>query len=56
MLDDIPGVGPARRLAIMKAFASIDEVKDASISELSEKAGLPNNAAEAIYNFFRNKS
>ena len=56
VLDDIPGVGPARRLAIMKAFASIDEVKDASISELIEKAGLPNNAAEAIYNFFRNKS
>ena len=53
VLDDIPGVGPARRKALMKAFKSIDEVKNATAEELAEKAGLPQNTAEEIYAFFR---
>ena len=53
VLDDIPGVGPARRKALMKTFKSIDEIKSASAEELAEKAGLPQNTAEEIYAFFR---
>lgn len=53
VLDDIPGVGPARRKALMKAFKSIDEIKSATAGELAEKAGLPQNTAEEIYAFFR---
>ena len=53
VLDDIPGVGPARRKALMKAFKSIDEVKNATAEELAEKAGLPQSTAEEIYTFFR---
>lgn len=53
VLDDIPGVGPARRKALMKAFKSIDEIKEATAEELAEKAGLPQNTAEEIYRFFR---
>ena len=53
VLDDIPGVGPARRKALMKAFKSIDEVKNATAEELAEKAGLPQSTAEEIYAFFR---
>ena len=53
VLDDIPGVGPARRKALMKAFKSIDEIKSATAEELAEKAGLPQNIAEEIYAFFR---
>ena len=53
VLDDIPGVGPARRKALMKAFKSIDEIKSATAEELAEKAGLPQNVAEEIYAFFR---
>lgn len=53
VLDDIPGVGPARRKALMKAFKSIDEIKEATAEELAEKAGLPQNTAEEIYAFFR---
>ena len=53
VLDDIPGVGPARRKALMKAFKSIDEIKSATAEELAEKAGLPQNTAEEIYAFFR---
>lgn len=55
VLDDIPGVGPARRKALMKAFKSIDDVKSASAEELMEKAGLPQNTAEEIYTFFHQK-
>lgn len=54
VLDDIPGVGPARRKALMKAFSSIDEIKNASVEELMEKAGFPRNAAEAVHSFFHN--
>ena len=53
VLDDIPGVGPARRKALMKAFKSIDEIKEATAEELAEKAGLPQSTAEEIYRFFR---
>ena len=53
VLDDIPGVGPARRKVLMKAFMSIDEIKSASVEELAEKAGLPQNIAKEIYAFFR---
>lgn len=52
VLDDIPGVGPSRRRALMKAFSSIEEIRSASVDELIEKVGIPINAATAIYEFF----
>ncbi len=52
VLDDIPGVGPARRKALMKAFSSLEDIKNASVEELINKAGLPRNSAEDIYKFF----
>ena len=52
VLDEIPGVGPKRRLALMKAFSSIDEIKEASKEELMTKGNLPENAAEAVYSYF----
>ena len=53
VLDDIPGIGPARRRALMKAFPSLDDIRSASVEEIMEKAALPKNAAEAIYSFFK---
>ncbi len=53
LLDDIPGVGPTRRKALMKSFASMEEIREASVETLMEKANLPRNAAESIYTFFR---
>ena len=52
VLDDIPGVGPERRKALMRAYDSLEELKGASAEELCEKAGLPRNAAEAVVAFF----
>ena len=54
VLDDIPGVGPARRKALMKAFSSLEDIKNATVEELMEKAGFPRNAAEAVHSFFHN--
>lgn len=52
VLDDIPGVGPARRKALMRQFKSIDEIKNASVEELMEGTEIPRNIAEEIYAFF----
>ncbi len=53
VLDDIPGVGPARRKALMRHFKSIDEIKAASVEELASIPELNMRAAEEIYRFFR---
>lgn len=52
VLDDIPGIGPARRRSLMKAFHSLEELKDAETETIMEKASLPRNAAEKVYAFF----
>ena len=52
MLDDISGVGPKRRRALMKKFKTIDELKKASVEELQETEGMNIGAAQAVYDFF----
>ncbi len=56
VLDEIPGVGPTRRKALMKSFASIDELKVADAQTISEKANIPMHIAEGIAAFFAEKS
>lgn len=51
-LDDIPGIGPTRRKALMRHFDSIADIKDATVEELSQIPEIPQNVAEGIYNFF----
>lgn len=53
VLDDIPGVGPARRKALMRHFASIQDIRQASLEQLMEIPEIPRAAAEEIYQFFR---
>ncbi len=53
VLDDIPGIGEKRRRALMKYFKSIDDLKAASVEEISKVEGIPVNVAEEIHNFFR---
>ena len=52
VLDDIPLVGPTRRKALMRAFESIEDIKNASIEQLCAIDEIPQNAAEQIYAFF----
>lgn len=52
VLDDIKGIGPSRRLQLMKSFSSIEDIKNASVEELMEKASVPENVAKDIYLYF----
>lgn len=53
VLDEIPGVGPARRKALMRHFKSIAEIREASAEQLAEVPEIPMHIAEEIYSFFR---
>ena len=52
VLDDIEGIGPARRKALMRRFQSLEAVRDASVEELAATEGMNRRAAESVYNFF----
>ncbi len=56
VLDDIPGVGPARRKALMRHFKSIQEIKNASVEELASLPEVNRRAAEEIYQYFRGQN
>lgn len=52
VLDDIPGVGPARRKALMRHFKSIEDIKNAEAAQLCEVPEIPEHIAGQIYDFF----
>ncbi|MEY8521702.1 excinuclease ABC subunit UvrC [Lachnospiraceae bacterium 38-10] len=52
VLEDIPGVGEARRKALMRHFKSIEEMKNASVEQFAEIPEIPENIAKGIYDFF----
>ena len=52
VLDDIPGVGPARRKALMRHFKSLEEIRQASVEELMEIPEMNERTAEEIVTFF----
>lgn len=52
VLDEIPGVGPARRKALMKHFKSIEEIRNASVEQLCEVPEIPEHIAKQIYQYF----
>ena len=55
VLDEIPGIGEKRRRALMKAFSSIEDLKNASVEEIAALPEIPANVAEGIYNFLHDK-
>ena len=52
VLDDIPGIGPARRKALMRRFQSLDAIRSASIEELSGTEAMNEKAVEEVFRFF----
>ncbi|MHB1294279.1 MAG: excinuclease ABC subunit UvrC [Anaerolineae bacterium] len=48
LLDDIPGIGPRRRNALLKAFGSLDGIRQASLEELEAVPGMNHSAAERL--------
>ncbi len=52
VLDDIDGIGPARRKGLMKKFKDIEGIKEAGIEELASAPSMNRLSAEKVYNFF----
>jgi len=52
ILDDIDGIGPARRKALMRHYLSLDAIRAASVEELAKIPSMNEKAAESVYNFF----
>lgn len=52
VLDDIPGIGPARRKALMKHFKGLEGIRDASREELAAVDSMNEKSAAEVYEFF----
>ena len=52
ILDDIPGIGPARRKALMRHFESLESIKAATLDELANIPSMDMRAARAVKDFF----
>lgn len=55
VLDDIPGVGPAKRKALLEYFGKLEYVKNAEIEEIEKVKGVNRTLAEEIFYFFNEK-
>ena len=53
ILDEIPGIGPARRKALMQHFASLEEVKNATVEQLEQVPTMNRISARQVYEFFQ---
>ena len=51
-LDDIDGIGPKRRKALMKKYVSAEKMAEASIEDLNDTESMSREAAENVYNYF----
>lgn len=56
ILDDINGIGPTRRRALMKHYQSLEAVREAEIEELMKVPAMNRRAAEEVYSFFHPKA
>ncbi len=52
VLDQIPGVGPAKRNALLGHFKKLEKVQSASVEELMEVQGIHEKLAKKIYEYF----
>ena len=55
MLEDIPGIGPARRKALMKHFKGLDGIREATVEELSAIDPMNEKSAREVYAFFHQR-
>ena len=52
ILDDIPGIGPARRKDLMRSFENIEAIRNATVEELKELPSMNEKSAQEVYKFF----
>ncbi len=53
ILEDIPGIGEARRKALMRYYGDIQKIREASVEDLKQVPSMNEAAAESVYAFFR---
>ena len=51
ILDDIPGVGPARRKDLMRSFENIEAIRNATVDNLKELPSMNEKSAQEVYKF-----
>ncbi len=56
VLDEVPGIGEARRKALMRRFKSLEAIGNATVEELASTDAMNERAAEAVYAYFHSKS
>jgi len=54
-LDSVPGVGPSRRTALLKAFGSLEQLREKEVGEIASVPGIPWPVAEEIHKFFHRR-
>lgn len=54
ILDEVPGLGPKRKKALLNHFGSVQRVQDASIKELAKAPGIHQSIATSVYAYFHN--
>lgn len=52
ILDDIPGVGPARRKDLMRSYENIEAIRNATVDNLKELPSMNEKSAQEVYKFF----
>ena len=52
ILDDIEGIGPMRRKALMRTFKSLEAIRDASLEQLAGAESMNARSAQQVYDFF----
>ena len=55
-LEEIPGVGAVRRKALIRAFGSVKEIKQAPLAALKAAAGIDEKTAVAVYNYYHKEN
>ncbi len=55
VLEDIKGIGPARRKALMRTYGTMEKLREASAEELSAIPEMNGASAQAVYDFFHRK-
>ena len=53
VIDDVPGVGPKRKRALMRRFGSIRRMRGATVEELAATPGIPAEVATAVWQALR---
>jgi excinuclease ABC subunit C len=48
-LDDVPGVGPARKKALLKRFGSLAKLREATVEQIGETSGIGPELASSVY-------